>query len=147
MLRRILAAVDQSPRARDVVLAAAELARICSSHVQLYRAIVIPPDFPAAAANVGLDPLPDYIEVESNRELQALVAAFPDVSWQTVVERSPSAWRAILAAADELDADLIVVGSHGYDMLDRVLGTTAARVANSSLRDVYVVHRSAERRA
>jgi nucleotide-binding universal stress UspA family protein len=36
--------------------------------------------------------------------------------------------------------DLIVIGSHGYHGLDRVLGTTAARVSNLARRNVLVVH-------
>jgi universal stress protein F len=144
MYKRILAAVDQSPRSRDVVRVAAELAQMAGASVRLYRAVVIPPDFPAAAANVQMDPLPEYLENESKRELEAMASSYADVRWEVVVEPSPSAWRAILAAADALDADLIVVGSHGYDLLDRLLGTTAAKVANASLRDVYVVHRRVE---
>jgi nucleotide-binding universal stress UspA family protein len=34
---------------------------------------------------------------------------------------------------------LIVIGSHGYGGLDRVLGTTAARVVNHALCSVLVV--------
>ena len=41
--------------------------------------------------------------------------------------------------------DLIVLGSHGYHVLDRILGTTAARVANLAHRNVFVVHDRAER--
>jgi nucleotide-binding universal stress UspA family protein len=49
-------------------------------------------------------------------------------------------WRAILDATEELGADLSMMGSHGYHGLDRVLGTTAAKVANLSPRHVFVVH-------
>jgi nucleotide-binding universal stress UspA family protein len=49
-------------------------------------------------------------------------------------------WIGILAAADAVDAALIVLGSHGYRGWDRVLGTTAGKVANSSHRNVLVVH-------
>lgn len=144
MYKRILAAVDQSPRSRDVVRVAAELAGLAGAIVRLYRAVVIPPDFPAAAANVRLDPLPEYLQNESKRELEALVASYADITWEVVVEPAPSAWRAILGAANAWDADLIVIGSHGYDLLDRVLGTTTAKFANVSTRDVYVVHRRFE---
>lgn len=144
MYKRILAAADRSSRSRDVVRVAAELARLAGATVRLYRALVIPPDFPAAAANVPLDPLPEYLTKESKRELEALAAPYVDVTWEVVVESSPSPWRAILGAAEALDADLIVLGSHGYDLLDRVLGTTAAKVVNVSTRDIYVVHRRFE---
>ena len=36
-------------------------------------------------------------------------------------------WQAICRAATEYDVDVIVIGSHGYDVIDRVLGTTAAQ--------------------
>lgn len=49
-------------------------------------------------------------------------------------------WRVILATADDLDVDLIVLGSHGYHGMDRILGTTAGRVANQARCDVLVIH-------
>ena len=36
-------------------------------------------------------------------------------------------------------ADLVVIGSHGYGGLDRLLGTTAAKVANRAPCSVLVV--------
>jgi len=49
----------------------------------------------------------------------------------------------ILAQAEKLEVDLIVLGSHGYRGWDRVLGTTAATIANRSTRNVLVVHAGA----
>ena len=46
---------------------------------------------------------------------------------------------AICSAAREHDVDLIVIGSHGYGILDRLLGTTAAKVVNHADRSVLVV--------
>ena len=48
-------------------------------------------------------------------------------------------WRTIIDVADEIGADLIVVGSHGYHGLDHLLGTNAAKVANQACRNVLVV--------
>ena len=39
-----------------------------------------------------------------------------------------------------MKADLIVLGSHGYHGLDRLLGTTAGKVVNLARRNVLVVH-------
>ena len=39
---------------------------------------------------------------------------------------------------------MIVIGSHGYDTLDKVLGTTAAKIVNHADRSVLVV-RDADR--
>jgi nucleotide-binding universal stress UspA family protein len=41
--------------------------------------------------------------------------------------------------ARTVDVDLIVLGSHCYHGLDRVLGTVAAKVVNRADRDVFVV--------
>jgi nucleotide-binding universal stress UspA family protein len=54
-------------------------------------------------------------------------------------------WHFILAVSHEMDADLIVVGSPGHHGLDRILGTTAARVANVSRRNVLGVHGRSDR--
>lgn len=40
------------------------------------------------------------------------------------------------------DVDLIVIGLHGYGTLDRILGTTAAKVTNHTDRNVLVIRTS-----
>ena len=45
----------------------------------------------------------------------------------------------ICGAAPTTDAGLIVIGSHGFGSLDRVFGTTAARVVNHADRSTLVV--------
>jgi nucleotide-binding universal stress UspA family protein len=41
--------------------------------------------------------------------------------------------------ARSVEADLIVIGSHGYAGFDRLLGTTAAKVVNHAHCSVLVV--------
>ena len=48
-------------------------------------------------------------------------------------------WDTICTVAKEDNVDLIVIGSHGYDILDRIVGTTAAKVVNHADRSVLVV--------
>ncbi len=56
------------------------------------------------------------------------------------IARAGEPARLILEVGDELNAALIVIGSHGYKGLDRILGTTAAHVVNHAKRNVLVVH-------
>jgi nucleotide-binding universal stress UspA family protein len=57
------------------------------------------------------------------------------------VERSPT-WRGIAELADEHDARLIVLGSHGRSGVAGVLvGSVASAVAAHSRRSVLIVHR------
>lgn len=139
MIERILVALDGSARAPAVLAAAAELAARFDALVIPFRAVTIPPEFPPAAHVVQGDPLPEYLHETARAELSALTAAL-SVRTAPVLVGQGQPWRAILDAADAQNVDLIVVGSHGYAGLDRLLGTTAAQVANRSSRNVLVVH-------
>jgi nucleotide-binding universal stress UspA family protein len=58
-----------------------------------------------------------------------------------VAEAAPT-WKGIVQAADEHDASLIVLGSHGRTGLASVLiGSVAEAVAAHSRRSVLIVHR------
>ena len=140
MTKTLLVAVDGSPRASKVLLAGVELARATHARIVLFRAVVVPPDFPAAAATSGPDELPAYLLREAHEQLAAFIKTIPDVPCEARVEQGVQPWREIIAAADAIDADVIVIGSHGYHGWDRILGTTAGKVANLAGRNVFVVH-------
>jgi nucleotide-binding universal stress UspA family protein len=87
------------------------------------------------------DALPGIVVTEARQELQALATDYPEaIIEEPALHDPPQAWRGILAAGERLNADLIVIGSHGYSGWDRVLGTTAANVVNRADRNVLVVH-------
>ena len=50
-----------------------------------------------------------------------------------------TAWRAVCDTAKEDAVDLVVIGSHSYGGIDRLLGTTAAKIVDHSPCSVYVV--------
>ena len=140
MITRILVALDASPRAPGVLAAAGEIASRFGAKLTLFRALHIPPDFPPAAHVEHGDPLPQHLTKEAFESLEALAATLPDGLRASALVRVGQSWRTILEVADEVEADLIVVGSHGYYGIDRVLGTTAGKVANLARRNVLVVH-------
>ena len=140
IIERILVALDGSERAAAVFAAAADLGIRYGATLHPFRVVSIPPEFPAAAAGTHADPLAAKIINEAIDELRALVRPTPGLLVATPVVHVGQPWRAILAASETLDAHLIVMGSHGYYGLDRVLGTTAAKVVNLAHRSVFVVH-------
>jgi nucleotide-binding universal stress UspA family protein len=107
--------------------------------IVLYRGIVVPPDFTPAGMQDNVD-VPAYLTRQAMEEMDELGALASDVSCELLVETVIEPWKGILTAADAVDADLILLGSHGYHGWDRVLGTTAGNVANRSRRNVLVVH-------
>lgn len=56
-----------------------------------------------------------------------------------VAETRHGIWRVLLACADEEDARLIVIGSHGMSGVAAVLGSVAAGVVHHAHRPVLVV--------
>jgi nucleotide-binding universal stress UspA family protein len=81
---------------------------------------------------------------DAEASLRQLTSFASDLELAPPLVRHGQPWRVILDVAEELDVDLVVLGSHGYHGMDRVLGTTAGKVANLSRRDVYVVHTRVE---
>lgn len=138
-MKKILVALDGSPRERGVLDAAISLGRKTGAKLVLFRSVGVPEELVVEALNMAPGDVPDLLERRATLDLEKLEALVPaDIRGGfRVILGTP--WRSIELAAREADVDLIVVGSHGYETLDRVLGTTAARVVNHADRAVLVV--------
>jgi nucleotide-binding universal stress UspA family protein len=63
---------------------------------------------------------------------------------QTLAVKEPTTWKGIARVADDRDASVIVLGSHGKSGLTGIfLGSVASAVAAHSGRTVLIVHRRA----
>jgi nucleotide-binding universal stress UspA family protein len=136
---RILVALDSSSRARSVLAAAVDLATRTRGKVHLLRAVPLPPELPGAFWSA---PPPDVTTATlraARSELDALARDLPEGLVDGTTAQVGAPWDAICETAREIDADLIVLGSHGHGLWDRLLGTTAAKVVNHADRSVYVV--------
>lgn len=138
-MQRILVALDRSPRAPHVLAEALELARRTSARLRLFRAITMPPELPTSVWAVPAPRLLDDLRATARADLSDLAATVPADVLDGIVVHVGIAWDAVCDAAREYDADLIVIGSHGYGLLDRLVGTTAAKIVNHADRSVLVV--------
>ena len=136
---RILVGLDASPRSPGVLAAAQELARRTGGKLILFRAVGMPAGVPPEAFSMSPDDLGTTLEKHAKDYLDELAKALPAGIVLEVVTAIGNPWQTICAVADQHDADLIVVGSHGYSGLDRVIGTTAAKIVNHATRSVLVV--------
>lgn len=143
---KILVGLDASPRARDVLDTAVNLARKTGGKLVLFRAVGIPLGLPPEAYALSPDSLEDMLEREAKQYLEQLAADVPAGLVETVHVHAGTPWRSICATAHEFGVDLIVIGSHGYQGLDRLVGTTASKVVNHAECSVLVVrsHKLAE---
>jgi nucleotide-binding universal stress UspA family protein len=135
----VLAAVDGSVRSRGVLDAALEIADRFDGSVHLFQSVAVPPEFPAAA-HMTPDGLPEFLENEARLALQELAGAHSRVHIEPPDMTTSQPWRSIIGAATKIQADLIVIGSHGHGGWDRILGTNASKVADHADRSVLVVH-------
>lgn len=145
-MKSILVAVDASPRAADVLSSAIDLARSSGGKLRLLRVVGLPPELPA---NVWAIPQTQVVETfldTAKRDLERLSAQVPPELLEGATAQVGVAWDAICSYGREHDVDLIVIGAHGYGILDRIVGTTAAKVVNHADRPVLVVRRKGERK-
>lgn len=138
-MKRILVALDGSPRAPLVLAAAAKLAQLCGAKLVLFRAIGLPPELPPDLLVAPPLRIEDSLRAAAMASLEQVAATIDRHLVEAITTRVATAWDGILHEAREREADLIMLGSHGYRGLDRVLGTTAAKVVNHADRNVLVV--------
>ena len=137
--KRILVALDGSARAPTVLDAAAQLAELAGARLVLYRAITVSPDLPREVLIETDTRLEDTLTRNARNELAQLAEPLRPGLVEKIVTGFAIPWDGICRSARELDADLIVIGSHGYGGLDRILGTVAGKVVNHADRNVLVI--------
>jgi nucleotide-binding universal stress UspA family protein len=122
VFRRMLVALDGSETAEAALAAAIGLGITSDASIVLIRATSSPR--PGTA---------DYLEGVAN----SAVLVGRDVETRAVIDREPAS--AILAAADQVGADLIVMGTHGRGGLQRmIVGSVADTVIRGTHRAVLV---------
>jgi universal stress protein F len=140
-VRRILVGLDGSEREAGVLEAAQDLAIRFESELILFRAVSMPPEIPPEAWQNPALTVKEFLERQAHRALEERERTLPPAIRSRVgievVVATP--WQGVCMRAQFHAVNLIVIGSHGYGALDRLLGTTAARVVNHAPCSVVVV--------
>jgi nucleotide-binding universal stress UspA family protein len=138
-MKKILVCLDTSPRAPRVLAAAIDLARRTGAKLTLFRTIGLTPELAHDILGESVDAISQKLV---DRAMDALLRYREDVPTELLdaVEVAVGApWASICHKAQTIDADLVMVGSHGYNVVERALGTTAAKVADAAPCSVLVV--------
>jgi nucleotide-binding universal stress UspA family protein len=137
-MKTILVALDGSPRARGVLAAALALTKLAGGKLLLFRGIGIPAEMPPHVWALEEASLVDMIRHDAEVYLAGLASHVPKESLAGIRVSVGAPWQTICDTARDEKVDLIVIGSHGYSTVDRLLGTTAAKVVNHADRSVLV---------
>jgi len=138
---KLMVCTDGSDEGQNAVAVALELARACDSQVVAVQVLHVVPEFQAVApdlrATLG----------KGVQENMAAIKAAADklgVALQTVTPEGQYPHTAIVATAEKIRPDLIIMGRCGKTALSRILmGNVTARVIGHSPINVLVVPRGA----
>lgn len=139
--QKILIAVDLSVHSRAVIDRAVEL--VAGSDTRLHLVHVIEPvmgDYSFESKVSDYEKLQDAHRAAVDKALSQLLyeseLALPEESIH-LLDGHPS--RQIRKLCDELEVDLLVIGSHGYNAVLSVLGSTTSAVMHGINCDVLTV--------
>ena len=138
MTSSILVGVDDSETAKRAASSAAALANALDAELHVVTAFG---KFESDRGGPGSSQSPDHDAALKVAEAVAagLRPTYPGLALHVHAADGKPA-EAIVRTAEELDADVIVVGNKRVQGLGRMLGSVASHVTKSAHCDVYVAH-------
>ncbi|MBI5862918.1 MAG: universal stress protein [Planctomycetes bacterium] len=151
---RIVIPTDFSELAMHALHYACDLSRAYHAELHVLHVVSLAQNVPVApdggAALGGLGGVGGVVMMESIQEvverklteLRAIVAELgPDLPARPItIVRNGVPWKEVASYADEIAADLIVIGSHARGVMSRILlGSTSKAVLEHSMRPVLMV--------
>ena len=140
--KRILLPLDFSDPSRRALKLAREWAKFFGARVYLLF-VIEPLPYMSGMESLPLTKSSPRVAAEAKTALDRLVREELPAPIQTAtLVRQGKAYEQIVAAAQSLRIDLIIIGTHGYGGLSRVLlGSTAERVVRHAPCSVLTVRR------
>lgn len=135
-MERILVSVDDSERADAVVRQAAALALAFDADLEVVHAVLVPTWIRSATAAEEPDAMDEREAIAQAAAVKARTFGAPRVTHRVV---TGDVGPAICAAAEEADADLIVMGSRGHGpVMGAILGSVTQHVTAHATCSVLV---------
>lgn len=142
-LRRLLCATDLSPASAEALRSALSLAQLAGARLILLHVLDWPQHEVPGHRYFDVPEYRRHLEQEAARQLQAAVP--PEVRERCAVQDVVAVgtpWREILRVAAEEEIEMVVMGVHGRNALDRLLfGSTAHHVVRQAPCPVLTVRR------
>jgi nucleotide-binding universal stress UspA family protein len=139
MYHHVLCAYDGSPASKAALTEAIDLATSMNARLAIVTVVERPP---AGVAAAGVDPeaLARTIEHERGDQIKEACAQVPDDLPLTTLLRVGNVAKEILRAADELGADVLVLGTRGRSRVtSNLFGSVAADVHFHTKLPILVV--------
>ncbi|MEM8960810.1 MAG: universal stress protein [Acidobacteriota bacterium] len=139
----ILVATSLEPASDAVVITAKTVAEATGARLHLVHAFALPVAYLAVPTGMSVID-PEMLDTARDAERQFLLEQLSRTgvdtkSVATTMIEPGAAHRIIRQAAEDVEADLIIVGASGSDVLTQTLGSTADRVLRHATCPVLVV--------
>jgi universal stress protein F len=138
-MKRILVCLDASPRAPFVLQTATDLAQRMGAKLVLLRSVGLPAEIDQEFYVHAAKSMTDLLVEKAKKDLDSLAKNVPAELIEGYDVHIGTPWDTICREAKARACDLVLIGSHGYSGMDRILGTTAAKVVNHCEQSVLVV--------
>ena len=139
MYSTIVVALDGSLSQSSVLAHALELADKHRAKLHLCRAVSVPTNMPTEMWKLNGTELENFLVERGEQELKEVQKPIPATQRGGIHCWIGQPIDVICGLVNELDANLIVIGAHNQDRAARMLGTTAAKVANRAPCTVLIV--------
>jgi universal stress protein F len=137
-MKRILVGLDGSEHERPTLATAVKLVTQLGGKLVLFRAVSLPVGLPANALALSPDNVGIMLADTARQHLEALARDLSPIIIDRIQVEVGVPWRAVCDTAKADQCDLIIVGSHGYSGIDRIIGTTAAKIVNHAPCSVLI---------
>lgn len=138
--KNILLATDLSECCEEVAEKAADLARKSRASLSIIHVIEHSPMAYGGEFSIPIDANLEQTLEKHAREGLTDLAQKHNIPEQNQYITSGSVKLSVIDLADEIKADLIVVGTHSHHGIDRLLGSRANAILHHAKCDVWVVH-------
>ncbi len=140
--KNVLIATDLSENSQAVAARASEIATDCEANLSIVHVLEHSPVAYGGEFSIPIDPnLEQQLEANARDALANLGSEF-QITPDNQYVLTGSVKTAVIDLAKELDADLIVVGSHGHHGIDILLGSRANAILHHADCDVLAIRTS-----
>ncbi len=141
-LTRILVATDFSDTSEAALEYAIDLAKSFGAKITLAHLYELPVyTFPSGAMVASVDFATQLMSGAQQATEASCAKHAKDGVEMTPVVREGTAWEEIHKIANEVDADLIVIGTHGRRGISHaLLGSVAEKIIRTATRPVLTIH-------
>ena len=141
-MRKILVPVDFSSSSNKAFLYAREMAGCWEGELHLVH--VLDTEFLSGAVHITIEPLDESVAKWEKRAEEKLKSIYHEAGGEELSGeihiRKGKPQEEILKLADELEVDMIVIGSHGRQGLERtIFGSVAEKVTRLAQMPVLVI--------